>query len=1011
MNEDTHNLTVGHCNIQGGITSISKSTEIIQLIRKHELDVLSLNEINLGESVDSSTLNIPSSYDFIRKDRENSARGGCALLVNKKVAYKVVEFGPDIKTIEALWIKIKSSNIYICGFYRSNNYCQIDTFIDYMNMCMRKLRGKRVMWIGDINIDQNNITDSKYRKLDLTLKTYNLKQTIQGITRFHKHGQRYTTTTIDVIFTNFYSDFTSCEVLDERIGDHQAIKCEIDFAVQKAPKYEKVVIRNHSKANITAFKQYLNSESSAIDDDILNMTEVEEAANSLNDLLTSNYDQFFPFKTISVHEKFIHKPSKELLTAIRHKKKLYSEFRKCLERIEKQKNRCNRCNTCSICLKCNKAWEAFKTQRNLVTKLKKFNRRQNVINDLKVKSSRNDLKGIWKTIKLASNMAPSGNPQHNLKACSLEADDLNNHFSNIGPNLQSQILVHENCGFADFLPPAPEAGDLSEFIPISSSDVENFVKSLASNKAVFDQVPLKIFKAIIPCIIQPLTHIINLSLSSGTVPSCCKAARITPILKSGDGNDPNNYRPISILPIISKCIEYFVSIQLKIYIESNNILSSQQYGFRENHSTTYLMLDLIDEIYESKSKGQIPAIIFLDIKKAFDTVNHEILIEKLSHYGISGTALLWFINYLTGRYQCTKMGNTVSAFLLKLCGVPQGSLLGPILFSIYINDLQNACKLSTPFLFADDGALLFRDICRKSYMNMQIELLIINKWLDLNKLSLNVEKTEYMVFDQNLENEFILVNDNILIYECKVTKYLGLMIDHKLSFAEHIEYVKSKVSKRINAMYKSKSLLPLKYRKMFANALVLPVFDYLDVIYSRACKGRLSDLDILYKKVAKIALDVPAQESSISVYKDMGWLPLHLRRQLHLSSFMFRIIKGNCPANFDNKFTYVSGGSRDASNCNLYIPKSKNHKEFSYLGTTCWNILPHELRDLDDIKTFSNSLKAQLLFSATNDDGYLTNNSYDHVYNPISTASAAVNLTNMPPQIREVLESIQTTSR
>ena len=144
------------------------------------------------------------------------------------------------------------------------------------------------------------------------------------------------------------------------------------------------------------------------------------------------------------------------------------------------------------------------------------------------------------------------------------------------------------------------------------------------------------------------------------------------------------------------------------------------------------MLDLTDKIYESKSNGQIPAIIFLDIKKAFDTVNHEILIEKLYHYGITGTVILWFINYLTGRYQCTKYGNSVSSLLLILCGVPQGSLLGPILFTIYINDLQNACKLSMPFLFADDGALFFNDICRRSYINMQIELLIISKWLDVN---------------------------------------------------------------------------------------------------------------------------------------------------------------------------------------------------------------------------------------------------------------------------------------
>ena len=612
MNNSTHNLTVAHCNIQGGLTSISKTTEIAQLIRKHEVDILSLNEINLGDSVDSSTLNIPSTFDFIRKDREQSSRGGCALLVNKKVAFKVVSVGTQMNSIEAIWIKIKSSNIYICGFYRSNNYCHIDLFLEYMNSCMRKLRGKRVMWIGDINVDQNNINDSMYRKLDLTLKTYGLKQTVQGITRISKLGQKYTATTIDVVFTNFYSDFSSCEVLDERIGDHQAIKCSINFAVQKAPKFEKKVIRNHCKANISAFKEYLNSDFSGIEE-ILNMNNVEEAANSLNDALNSNYDHFFPLKTITVHEKFIHKPSKELLDAIELKKKLFADFRKCLTKLDKKKKPCKRCNVCSLCVKCNLAWEAFRVQRNLVTKLKKYNIRQNVINDLKVKSSFNDLKGIWKTIKLASNMAPSGNPQGHGKSSNLEAHTLNKHFTNVGYSIQSQIKVHENIGFADFLPPAPEAADFSEFIPVSETDVENYIRSLASNKAIYDQVPLKIFKAISTSLLKPLTHIVNLSLSSGIVPSCCKVAKVTPILKSGNIDDPSNYRPISILPVISKCIEYFVSIQLKNYLEENDILCSQQYGFRDHHSTTYLLLDLIDELFTSKSKGQIPAIIFLDI--------------------------------------------------------------------------------------------------------------------------------------------------------------------------------------------------------------------------------------------------------------------------------------------------------------------------------------------------------------------------------------------------------------
>ena len=175
------------------------------------------------------------------------------------------------------------------------------------------------------------------------------------------------------------------------------------------------------------------------------------------------------------------------------------------------------------------------------------------------------------------------------------------------------------------------------------------------------------------------------------------------------------YRPISILPLISKCIENSVNEQLTDFFESNKLLSIHQYGFRKNHCTTCLTLDMFDKIFDSKSKGNTPAIIFLDIKKAFDTVDHKVLIEKLKFYGADGTVILWIKNYLSDRKQATKFLGEKSIFLCIKFGVPQGSLLGPLLFSIYINDLVNACNLSHPYLFADDGALLFRNICRKTF--------------------------------------------------------------------------------------------------------------------------------------------------------------------------------------------------------------------------------------------------------------------------------------------------------
>ena len=175
----------------------------------------------------------------------------------------------------------------------------------------------------------------------------------------------------------------------------------------------------------------------------------------------------------------------------------------------------------------------------------------------------------------------------------------------------------------------------------------------------FDEIPLKIFKCILPAILEPLTHIVNLSLKSGQIPESCKYARVTPISKGGDASELDNYRPISILPLITKCIEFFVNEQLTSYFEENELLTKHQYGFRKNHSTTYLMLDLFDKIYDSKSKGNKPAIIFLDVKKAFDTVDYEILIKKLKFYGVEGTVILWLENYLKNRYQCTKIGDIV----------------------------------------------------------------------------------------------------------------------------------------------------------------------------------------------------------------------------------------------------------------------------------------------------------------------------------------------------------------
>ena len=332
--------------------------------------------------------------------------------------------------------------------------------------------------------------------------------------------------------------------------------------------------------------------------------------------------------------------------------------------------------------------------------------------------------------------------------------------------------------------------------PISYEMLYKYLCEISPSKACgVDGITARLIKACGDAIIDPLLYIMNLSISKCVFPTAWKEAKVTPLYKSGPSTDPSNYRPISVLPIFSKVLERVIHDQLYDYVNGSGLLCGRQSGFRKTHSTSTCLVEFLDVVYNNIEKGNMSGVVFLDLKKVFDTVDHEILCCKLTSLGLSNSSTAWFENYLSGRTQVTKIGNHLSDPGQVSCGVPQGSILGPLLFIIYINSLPNVIDNCETFLYADDTAIIATGSSDAEITDkLNNAMHSASTWLDNNKLSLNTGKTKCMFIGTSNK----LSKANFSNIECKGEvigrvdsfKYLGLVLDSMLNFDKHTSYIK-----------------------------------------------------------------------------------------------------------------------------------------------------------------------------------------------------------------------------
>ena len=424
------------------------------------------------------------------------------------------------------------------------------------------------------------------------------------------------------------------------------------------------------------------------------------------------------------------------------------------------------------------------------------------------------------------------------------ANSFNDFFTDIGPNLAKTIDTDGKPSAESFLPNVPQDLNFS-FAHTTREEVRKIIMNLTSKPSAGDDEVSAIFlkdDRIIDLIVSPLTKLINQSLDTGVFPDALKIAKVIPLFKEkGDDFRFENYRPVSLLSIFSKVYERVVFYQLYGYFNINNLFYRHQYGFRKEHSTEGAAIELIDRVLQDLDKNEDPFAIFLDLSKAFDTIDHGILLKKLSHYGIRGTTLNWFESYLSNRTQYVSFKNIKSRLRTIITGVPQGSILGPLLFIIYINDIKNSTTLFDILGFADDTTLYgsvkrFKEITLESgsvAASINKEIAKVSDWLAINKLSLNASKTKQMhfFFHQDSTRNICTENPNIQtgiplkINDQKINRvnkfnFLGTQITSTLSWKAHTDFICAKISKNVGMLRHLKKRVPFGTLKMLYNTLI-----------------------------------------------------------------------------------------------------------------------------------------------------------------------------------------------
>ena len=931
------NISVFHLNIQSLLSKI----DILE-VELQPYDIVVLTETWLKPSIDSDQIVIPNFHSVFRRDRPHRLGGGVAIYVKNTIPC-TVRADLDIAGLESLSVEVNlnGSVVLIVGIYRPPNvlveyWIKIEELFDRISTT----NIQDVIIMGDFNTDIS--IPSNKRMLNIAeLHGYN--QLINQKTYYSESSS----STIDLLFAKHPINVVNCQVLDPFIEGlsrfHCPIFAELRFTKKVGTSFTRKVWQ-YEQGDYDEYRRILSVNDWA---KILSTNDLNEATVELTSIILSAAASSIPNKIITIRPKEPLWITNEIKRKIRQRKRLFRAAKRHQDEYH---------------------WTKFKQTRNEVVKLIR-NIKLSYYSKLasKLNEQTTSSKSWYKIVKqflsktTQSGIPPLVNDNYIAETNVAKCNFLNDYF------LKQTCIKENNVMLTQ---PGSPAHPLLGEIHITTTDICDAISVLEVSKASGpDGISPRLIKEAKHELLLPLQHIFNMSLQKSVFPDGWKKANVVPIFKNkGNPTDPNNYRPISLLNVLAKLMEKCVHKHLFNYFREYSVITSAQSGFIRGDSTTNQLLYLYDFICKCLDQGSEIRIVFCDISKAFDRVWHKGLLHKLSLNGVTGTILSWLKNYLHNRKQRVCYEGAFSDWSTIKAGVPQGSILGPLLFIIYINDIVSDIS-SNIRLFADDTSVYVKvdnPTAAASTINSDLEKIKLwsQKWL----VSFNPTKTESLVITKkrNKTPHPSVYFDNTIIKEVSEHKHLGLIISNNGQWKEHIEYISQNARKRLAILRSVQFKLDRATLEKIYISFIRPLLEYADVIWDNCSLENKKYLESLHLEAARIITGATRYCNNDKLYKELGWETLQNRRDFHKLSLFYNIVNNATPSFLSElvppQVRYASRYPLRNANNIVRISSRTNLYSESFLPSTVrqWNALSSDVSSLPSLSAFRRAIKTHI---------------------------------------------------